>query len=103
MRTTDVVVEDIVRAFRKERIAQVPGYAPFAWLRRTDEAILVERQNGKEARISFSVLRLAIEAVREDQTVYLGGPGRLRECGITHVNSPTWALLRLLPLNKIIG
>lgn len=102
MRSCDAVIEDIVHALREERVAQVPGYAAFRFLRLAGESILVERQNGNEARIPFSVIRQAIDAVRKDHTVYIGGPGRLRECGITHINSPTWALIRLLPLNKIV-
>ncbi len=102
MRDLDAVIEDILRALRKERVAQVPGYAPFRYLRRAGESILLERQNGHETRVPSSVLRRAIEAVRKDHSIYIAGPGRLREYGITHVNSPTWALLRLVPLNKLI-
>jgi hypothetical protein len=102
MRSSNAVIEDIVRTLREVRVAQVLGYAAFRFLRRSGESLLVQRQNGNEARIPFSVIRKAIDAVREDHTLYIGGPGRLRECGITHVNSPTWALIRLLPLNRII-
>jgi hypothetical protein len=40
--------------------------------------------------------------VRDDPTVYVGGPGRLREHDISHVGSPIWSMLRLLPLNAIV-
>jgi hypothetical protein len=102
MRDADQVVEEIIGVLREKGLAQVPGYAPFRYLRRNGAAVFVERRNGNEAKILASVLRRAVEAVREDETIYVGGPSRLREYGITHVTSPTWALLRLLPLNAII-
>jgi hypothetical protein len=101
-RSCDAVIEDILATLREHRIARVPGYAPFRYRGTAGASIRVERQNGNEARIPFSILARAIEAVRADPTVYLGGPARLREFGITHINSPTFALIRVLPLNKII-
>ena len=41
-----------------------------------------------------------IEAVKKDVTVYVDGPDRLREFGITHINSPVWALLHLLDFDE---
>lgn len=58
--------------------------------------------NGKDARGRTVASGVYFYAIRKDNSVYIGGPGRLREVGITHINSPTWALVRLVPLNKLI-
>ena len=101
MRETDAIVEHILDVFQESGVAQVSGYAPFRFVGRAAESVIVERQNGNEARIPLSILRRAVEAVRKDHSVYKGGPSRLREHGITHVTSPTWALIRLLPLSEL--
>jgi hypothetical protein len=41
MRSSDAVVEDIVRTLRQGQVAQVPDYAPFTCSRRAGEAIRV--------------------------------------------------------------
>ena len=102
LRDLRTVCEDIATAIEVEGVAQVPNYAEFKFLRRSGDSLVLLREKGTETKIPFSTICKAIDAVRNDQSVYLGGPSRLREFGITHVNSPTWALLRLLPLNKLI-
>ena len=101
-RTTAEVLAEIVRAIETNEVAQVPGYNSFEYVRETPAAIIVRREKGTEATVPKSDLERAIDFIRNDQTAYLDGPERLRECGITHVNSVVWALIRQIPLNDII-
>ena len=102
MRDHTAVIEDIVNVVSREGRAQVPGYVPFKFSGLAGHAIVLTRRNGNEVMVPYATLEKAISAVRTDQTVYLGGPNRLREFSITHINSPTWSLIRLLPFNKLI-
>lgn len=98
----DVLINQIIATLQETKVAQVPGYVRFKYDKITDSSIILIRENGNEAKIPFSTLYKAIEAVREDASVYNGGPNKLREHGITHINSPTWALLHLVPFNELI-
>ncbi len=102
MRDPAEVVNDIVGAVKEQGISQVPGYVRFVYRRQTPASVVLERRNGRDVAVPFSKLRTAIEAVREDHSVYISGPHCLRKYGITHINSPTWSLIRLLPLNRLI-
>lgn len=102
MRDHRRVLDDIVEALEAERTAQVPGLVPFKFLERQGDSVVLQRRNGNKTLVRLSTLSKAIDAVRGDHSVYIGGPGRLREFGITHINSPTYALIRVLPLNKLI-
>ena len=42
---------------------------------------------------------LGIEALQDDHTIYSAGPSSLRKYNITHLTSPVWAMLHLLPLS----
>jgi len=101
-RPTTQVVEDIIRVAGIKGIAQVPGYKAFRFVRTTDGAVIVSRESGTEAVVPRSTLETAIEFVRENHNAYTGGPALLRQTGITHVTSPTWALIRLLSLHDLI-
>ena len=96
------VIDAIAAAARSEREFGVPGRVRFKFVRETPRAIILERRNGKTATIGKAKLAAALEGVRADHRLYIGGPGALREVGITHINSPIYALLRLLPLNRLI-
>ena len=102
MRDIESVIQDILNALRQERVAQVPRHVPFQYVRQTAQAVILRRRNGNDTRVPFSVVGKAIDAIRKDNSVYIDGPGRLHDVGITHINSPTFALVRLVPLNKLI-
>jgi hypothetical protein len=101
-RSTDLVVDEIISTFKASRFAQVPGYKRFEFVKESRGAVTVLRENGNTADVRKAVLAKAVEAVREKQRIYTKGPSSLRDFGITHVTSPTWALLRLLPLNDLV-
>lgn len=91
------ILETIQREFKANGYAQVSGYNPFGYIGETPKAFVISRESGKDTRIPFSKLLQGIEAVQDDINVYDGGPGKLRDYGITHINSPIWALLHLAP------
>ena len=98
------IIDSIIAVAQEERRFGVPDMAArFTYVRQTAGTIIVTRRNGREATIGKSALRRALEGVRANHRLYIDGPGALRDVGITHVNSPIYALLRLLPLNKLIG
>ena len=102
MRTVHEVLKMLMSRFREEKVAQVEGYNKFEYIRETNKAVIVGRENGSEARVPFSTIENAIQAVRNDHYVYDGGPVRLRVYGITHVNSPVWAILHLAELSELL-
>ena len=103
MRNVDDVVQEVLGDFESAGYAEVPGYARFGFHKRTDSRVVVMRRNGNTAAVPNRILAKAIEAVRKDQSVYRDGPSRLREFGITHIESPTWAILHAVPLSKLIN
>jgi hypothetical protein len=102
MKPAKAVVEAVIAAAEAEGEFGVPGYVRFTYLKQTSSEVIVRRRNGNEARIPKATLAAALEGVRAKHALYIAGPDALREVGITHVNSPVFALLRLLPLNKLI-
>lgn len=87
--------EELLKTFEEKGYAQVRGYNSFDYLSRTDTYVLVSRETGKDTKIYFNKLDVAINAVCIDNDVYNNGPSTLRAYGITHVNSPIWAILHL--------
>ena len=102
MKNTNTLINEALIEIKSKGFAQVPGYKRFSYLRQTNSAVLLMREKGTETRVPFKTLARTFEAVRQDPSVYHDGPNRLREFGITHVTSPTWALLHLLPLESIL-
>lgn len=102
MRTAYEVTGELVGRLRELGYTQVDGYNRFGFIRTTDRAVYVTREKGEDTPIPFARIEKAINAVRQDPTVYSDGPGRLREFGITHVNSPIWSMLHLLPIDRIL-
>src|SRR5947207_13971926 len=97
------VIEALIATAKREREFGVPGMVRFTYVRQTAGTIIVERRTGKTATIGKSALTRALKGVRANHRLYVDGPGAPRKAGITHVTSPIYALLRLLPLNKRIG
>jgi uracil-DNA glycosylase len=101
MRSTREVVDLILGRFEERGSSQVPGYKSFGFVCKTDVAVMVRRENGKEARIPISKIEQGILAVRANPSVYSDGPSKLRQHGITHVNSVVWSLLHLVNEDEI--
>jgi len=90
-----MILETIQRELKANGYVQVSGYNRFGYIGETPKAFVISRETGKDTRIPFSKLLEGIEAVQDDINIYDGGPGKLRAYGITHINSPIWALLHL--------
>jgi hypothetical protein len=105
--TTQVQIETlaatILAKFRGVGLAGASGYKQFRYGRETQKAVIVVREGGQEARVPVDRLRTAIRAVMENPSIYEGGPSQLRASGVTHVTSPIWALIRLLPPESYCG
>ncbi len=96
MRSTREVADQILQRFEDQGWSQVPNYKRFGFIRRTNAAVIVSRENGQEARVPVRKIEQGILAVRSDLTVYADGPKALKRHGITHVNSVVWSLLHLV-------
>lgn len=68
----------------------------FNYIKETDTAVYVTRENGENTRVPFDKIIIGIEGYQKQPSLYHEGPGALRDLGITHVNSPVWSLLHLL-------
>ena len=102
-RPVEQVLAEIVSTFRSTGLA-TSRQAKFRYASAPNKAhsIAVMRGNGNCVPIRHADVVRAIHAVRSDPSIYSRGPSSLREFNITHINSPVWALLRLLPLHKIV-
>ena len=100
MASSQALLQNILQTFRAKGYAQVPGYNKFGYIRETGNAVIVSREAGQDTRIPFDKIVEAIEAVRKDSKVYTEGPSALRAHGITHITSPLWALVNLLPQSE---
>lgn len=106
------VVKKIIKKLKIEGHSQVIGgksegykrdrYNKFVYVRETDNVVILLREKGTEARIPYSKIAQAIEAVRTNPEIYTQGPSSLRKYGITHINSPVWSLLHLLSIDELI-
>lgn len=91
------LLEQIITEFKEKKVAQVPEYYSFGYVRETPKAVIVSRDTGEDTRVPFDKIVTGIEAFISDPDLYDQGPTKLRSFGITHVTSPVWSLLHLLP------
>ena len=96
-----ILLGKILQRFQDRGRAQVEGYKSFGYIRETNNAVWVSRESGKDTPVAFSKILIGIEAYQENPELYELGPNELREFGITHVNSPVWALLHLLKKEEL--
>lgn len=100
MTKTDQILEELLSELRVIGYAQVQGYNQFGYIRETPNSVIVSRETGKDTSIGFNKIRDGINAVRSNKFVYSEGPKALRDYGITHITSPIWAILHLIPLEQ---
>lgn len=101
MKQASEVVKLILQRFKSNGYSQVPGYKKFGFIGITAKVVTVSREAGEDTRIPFTKLEATVQAARKDPLVYDAGPGRLREHGITHINSPLWSLLHMVSKQEI--
>ena len=95
-------VSSLIARFKENGDAQVEGYKKFEYVRETNNAVIIRRENGNEVRIPKGTLKKAIEAVQNEPQVYNEGPTKLRKYGITHITSPVWAILHVVNLKEFL-
>jgi hypothetical protein len=91
----------IIERIQKRGFAQMPGYNRFGFVSRTENSLTVSREKGEQTKIPFTTIEKALKAIKTNYSVYNDGPNALRKYGITHINSPVWALIHLLTLEEI--
>lgn len=91
-----ILLGKILQRFYDTKTSQVDGYNAFGYIKHSDTAVYVTRENGKDTRVPYEKILIGIEGYQKQPSLYHQGPGAVRELGITHVNSPVWSLLHLL-------
>lgn len=99
MNATTEILDKIICEFKIQGYSQVPGYNRFGYIRDTGNSLIVSREKGENTKIPFPKIAQAIEAVKDNPSVYNSGPSSLRSYGVTYINSPIWSLLHLVPLS----
>jgi hypothetical protein len=91
-----ILLGRILQKFIDKGYAQVSGYNRFGFIKFSNNAVLVTRENGGDTPVSFSKIVKGIEAYQSNSSLYDSNPTELRDSCITHVTSPIFALLHLL-------
>jgi hypothetical protein len=86
----------ILQRFKDSGKAQVIGYNSFGYIRETESAVWVTREEGKDTPIPFNKILNGIDAYKTSIGLFHATPTALRDFGITHVTSPVFAMLHLL-------
>lgn len=95
-----ILLGKILQKFKDEQNSQVVNYKAFGYIKETDNAVFVTREAGEDTRLPFEKILIAIDAFKDDPELYDKGPSALRDYGITHINSPIWSILHLLPKSE---
>jgi len=51
---SEIILRTLLKEFSKRKVAVVEGYNSFGYIRETDSAVIVTREGGKDAPISFA-------------------------------------------------
>ena len=97
-----IILGKILQRFSDQSCSQVSGYNSFGYLHETDNAVYVSREKGDDSSIPFKKLQLAIEGYQKNPELYNSGPKELRKLGLTHITSPIYSLLHLLPKESYV-
>jgi len=100
MSTPEEILKKILNEFSSIGYSQVNRYNRFGYIGETENSVFVSREAGEDTKISHDKIKIGIEAVKKNPLVYHSGPGSLRKYGITHINSPIWSILHLVPLSE---
>ena len=91
-----ILLGKILQRFSDRGFSKVEGYNSFGYLRETNDAVYISRENGNNTRIPFKKILDGIEAYKAKSELYYNGPSALREYKITYITSPIWSMLHLL-------
>jgi hypothetical protein len=92
-----ILLGRIFQRFIDQQYAQIIGYNRFGFIELTNNYVLISREAGEDTKVPFSKIIIGIEAYQMDNDLYHQNTTPLRDQGITHVTSPVFALLHLLP------
>ena len=102
MRKSEEVASLIIRLFAEKGVAQGKQNG-FKFAGATPNGAHVLRDSGAIWTIKKEQIVRAVEAVRQEPAIYDAGPARLKPYINERVQSPLWAMLRLLSLDKIVS
>jgi hypothetical protein len=103
MDKSEQILLKILKRFKEKGLAQVSGYKSFGYLRETPKSVYVSREDGEDTPVSHKLLLMGIGAYLQNPSLYNEGPVELRRFKITHVTSPIFALLHLIPKEEYMG
>lgn len=92
-----ILLGRILQRFEDKGKAKVVGYNEFKYVRETESSVIVLRQNGSRTPIPHARILKGIEYYQKNSESYSMGPSALGKARLTHVTSPIFALLHLLP------
>lgn len=92
-----ILLGKILQRLEDKGYARVKGYNTFKFINHSITNVTLLRENGKEVRIPFNKMVTCIDYYKKNIHDYDSGPAQLRKVPITHITSPIFALLHLLP------
>lgn len=95
-----ILLGKILQRFSDTGVSKVEGYTRFTYIKETNKAVHVTREKGKNTVIPFDKILKGIEAYQDNSDLFDEGPAALQKFGISHVTSPVWSLLHLLPVKE---
>ena len=91
-----IILGRILQRLIDQGYAQVAGYNRFGFVALEKNSITVSRENGEDTPLPFSRILKCIVLYQEHPELYDQGPNALRPFGVTHLDSPLFALLHLM-------
>ena len=92
-----IILGRILQRFIDTKVSKVEGCNQFGFVELTNSYVMVTRENGQDTKVFFEKLLIGIEAYKHNPELYKAGPTKLRDFGLTHITSPIYSLLHLLP------
>jgi len=97
IRDPKVLLGKILQILEDRGYAQVRGYFRFEFVEEGKTWVSMKRRKGTSARIPLMKILEGIKFYQRNNDSYDEGPVALRRAGLTHITSPIFALLHLLP------
>ncbi len=103
MNKSEELLNKILKRFKEKGFAQEKGYKSFGYIRETPNSVYVSREDGEDTPVTHKRLLMGINAYMQNPGLYNEGPAALRRFKITHVTSPIFALLHLIPKEEYLS
>ncbi len=92
-----IILGRILQKFIDVKVSKYHQYNEFGFVQLSQSSVTVSRETGADTPIQFNKLLIAIEGYQKNPGMYNEGPVALRSLGLTHITSPIYSLLHLLP------